>query len=69
LRSENENGDQLPGSVFGSVGAMAVIVVSQTLSHVLGEADVILIGMGHAADDVNVIKLHGLIPRLLACQP
>jgi len=48
---------------------MAVIVVSQTLSHVLGEADVILIGMGHAADDVNVIKLHGLIPRLLACQP
>jgi len=57
---EGEVGNEMPGFVFCRMYGLPGVVGFQAGTEVFGKADVMLIGMGFALDEVNVI--HGVLP-------
>ena len=54
---------------FGSVGNFAAIVTPKTIAEVFGQADVKVIWMRFAFQDVNVMELHPSLRAFAALRP
>lgn len=60
-------GNDLPGTILGGMGGLTGVVTGKPLVEVRGQADIVLLRVGDALNEVDVFHSVNSLPAIVAC--